>query len=77
MARLYARENKDGSIVWRVIFQRKGKKTICLTFGDKEEAQKFIDSNEADYLLKDMDFHIQIDTLRMRRERELKKRGLL
>lgn len=75
MASLSQRKNPGGSISWRVIFRRRGKKTLCFTFLEKEEAQDFILKHEKDYLLNE---HIITEDSRrmMRWKREIKNRGL-
>lgn len=50
MACLYKRENKDGSVVYRVVFRRVGIPTFCTCFSSEEKAADFCKKWEVIYV---------------------------
>lgn len=51
MACLYKRENKDGSVVYRVIFRRVGIPTFCTCFATEKKACEFVEKYESMHAL--------------------------
>ena len=49
MATLYPRQNRNGTISWRVMFRRVGLKPFITSFSTKERAEEFIEKYEKDY----------------------------
>ena len=49
MATITKRQNKNGSISWRVHFRRKGLPTFCATFYELKEATRFAE-RECEYI---------------------------
>jgi len=71
MATIYQRENKDGSISWRIQIRRKGLKRFSATFSTYDQAEKFVKDNEEIYCLNPDEF--DYDRLQCRRIREFFK----
>lgn len=56
MACIFKRQNKDGSISWRVQIRRTGLKYFSTTFPCEEEAKQFIKECEELYCLNPEEF---------------------
>jgi len=68
MATIKQRTNKNGLLVWRVLFRRKNIPHFCATFFSQEEAEKFAKEEEPKYVACNGVY--DYDHLKARRDRE-------
>ena len=71
MATVFPRNNKDGSITYRVMIRRKGLKPFITGFSCESEAWKFVIENEERYCFDPENF--TYDHLKSKREREFSR----
>ena len=79
MATIFPRENKDGSIVYRVIIRRKNVPTLCMSFGTEKEAHNWVSVNEEFYVENPHKYLASAKSARLyeRRKREFLKKKIL
>ncbi len=74
MASIFARQNANGTIAYRLQVRRKGIPYLNLSFGSLEEAEEWAIKNEKDYIDNPEKYlkWIEKERLILRREREFK-----
>jgi hypothetical protein len=80
MASIFKRPLKNGTVMWRLMFRRKGIKPFITSFSTEEEAQKFATLYEEKYVLDPDNFTFdQLKQLRInefyRKNNSGKKKG--
>lgn len=72
MATIFPRQNKDGSVSWRVMIRRKGLKNFISSFESEERAKQFIEECEEGYCLDPENF--SYDYLLEKRKKEFARK---
>ena len=72
MATLFKRQNKNGTITYRVQIRRKGIPYLNLSFSHKDEANSWIEENEYQYMQNPSRYlkWIEAQRLNLKRKRE-------
>jgi len=75
MATIYPRQNKDGTITWRMMIRRKGYPILCRAFSSEKDAKEFAEANEEIYCTDPDSFNLSIkEELIARRKRQFKQK---
>lgn len=79
MASIFERQNKNGSVSYRVMFRRKGLSTFCTCFNTHAEAVEFAKEFEPAYTFDHDNFikNMKTDQLYEKRKREFQHKDTI